>query len=105
MKITRVEPIHLRLPDVREVADGTQDCLVVRLYTDAGFTGLGEVTARSRPSMMFGWSPTKSAGPSEGMFFTPRASMSMMEGINFLRIRSIFIVELSILSPAWDRVA
>ena len=47
MKITRIEPIHLRLPDVREVADGTQDCLVVRLHTDAGFTGLGEVVSCS----------------------------------------------------------
>ncbi len=47
MKITRVEPLHLRLPQVEEVADGTQDCLLVRLHTDAGLTGLGEVVSCS----------------------------------------------------------
>ena len=47
MKITRVETLHLRLPEVREVADGTQDCLIVRLHTDAGLTGLGEVVSCS----------------------------------------------------------
>jgi L-rhamnonate dehydratase len=47
MKITRVEALHLRLPQVREVADGTQDCLIVRLHTDAGLTGLGEVVSCS----------------------------------------------------------
>jgi len=31
MKITEVETLHLRLPDVAEIADGTQDVLVVRL--------------------------------------------------------------------------
>ena len=43
MKITAVEALHLRLPEVREVADGSQDCLIVRVHTDAGLTGLGEV--------------------------------------------------------------
>src|SRR5436309_10254578 len=43
MKITRVEPIHLRLPDVNERADGSQDTLVVKVHTDAGVTGVGEV--------------------------------------------------------------
>ncbi|MBM3280709.1 MAG: mandelate racemase/muconate lactonizing enzyme family protein [Candidatus Handelsmanbacteria bacterium] len=47
MKITRVEALHLRLPQVKEVADGTQDCLLVRLYTDEGLTGLGEVVSCS----------------------------------------------------------
>lgn len=47
MKITDVEAIHLRLPEVREVADGTQDCLIVRIHTDAGLTGLGEVVSCS----------------------------------------------------------
>ena len=47
MRITKVETLHLRLPRVREVADGTQDCLLVRLYTDAGITGLGEVVSCS----------------------------------------------------------
>ena len=47
MKITRVEAQHLRLSHVREIADGTQDCLVVRLHTDEGLTGLGEATSCS----------------------------------------------------------
>lgn len=47
MKITRAEALHLRLPQVKEVADGTQDCLLVRLHTDEGLTGLGEVVSCS----------------------------------------------------------
>jgi L-alanine-DL-glutamate epimerase-like enolase superfamily enzyme len=47
MKITEVEALHLRLPEVREVADGTQDCLIVRVRTDAGIVGLGEVVSCS----------------------------------------------------------
>ncbi len=42
MKITRVEPIHLRLPDVNERCDGSQETLVVRIHTDAGIIGIGE---------------------------------------------------------------
>ena len=47
MKITEIEALHLRLPVVQEVADGTQDCLIVRVHTDAGLTGLGEVVSCS----------------------------------------------------------
>ena len=47
MKITDVEAIHLRLPDVAELADGTQDVLVVLVHTDEGVTGIGEVTSQS----------------------------------------------------------
>src|SRR5438046_8099319 len=43
MKITRVESIHLRLPDVNERCDGSQETLVVKVHTDAGLTGVGEV--------------------------------------------------------------
>src|SRR6516165_3109585 len=43
MKITQVEAIHLRLPEVNERADGSQDTLVVKVHTDAGLTGIGEV--------------------------------------------------------------
>src|SRR5919202_509446 len=42
MKITRVEPIHLRLPTVTERCDGSQETLVVRVHTDAGIVGVGE---------------------------------------------------------------
>lgn len=47
MKIARVEALHLRLPEVREVADGTQDVLLVRVHADDGRTGLGEVVSCS----------------------------------------------------------
>lgn len=47
MKITQVEPIHLRVPVVEEIPDGTLDVLVVRIHTDAGITGIGEVTSQS----------------------------------------------------------
>src|SRR5262245_40690174 len=43
MKITRVESIHLRLPEVNERCDGSQETLLVRVHTDAGITGVGEV--------------------------------------------------------------
>src|SRR3989440_1021203 len=47
MKITRVEPIHLRLPNVNERCDGSQETLVVKVHTDAGLIGLGEVDSSS----------------------------------------------------------
>ena len=44
MKITDVEAIVLRRHDpVRDISDGTQDTLVVRIHTDAGLVGIGEV--------------------------------------------------------------
>jgi L-alanine-DL-glutamate epimerase-like enolase superfamily enzyme len=49
MKITKVEAIHLRLPDINERCDGSQDTLLVKVHTDAGITGVGEVD--SSPSV------------------------------------------------------
>ena len=43
MKITRVETLYLRQPEVKRQCDSGQDALVVRVETDAGITGLGEV--------------------------------------------------------------
>ena len=43
MKITEVETIYLRLPQVRDQADSGQDALIVLVHTDAGITGIGEV--------------------------------------------------------------
>jgi L-rhamnonate dehydratase len=44
MKITQVEAIHLNLPDIdASKCDGTQDTLVIRIHTDEGITGVGEV--------------------------------------------------------------
>jgi L-rhamnonate dehydratase len=47
MTITGVEALHLRLPNVEEIADGTQDVLIVRIHTDSGLTGIGEVSSQS----------------------------------------------------------
>ncbi len=43
MKITDVEAIYVRLPTVKEQCDSGQDALIVRVHTDAGISGLGEV--------------------------------------------------------------
>ena len=47
MKISAVEPIHLRVPVVEAIPDGTLDVLVVLIHTDEGLTGIGEVTSQS----------------------------------------------------------
>lgn len=43
MKITKVEALYLRLPEVKDQCDSGQDALIVRVETDAGITGIGEV--------------------------------------------------------------
>ncbi|MBV6430713.1 MAG: D-galactarolactone cycloisomerase [Bryobacteraceae bacterium] len=43
MKITSVEAIYLRLPEVKWQCDSGQDALIVRVKTDEGITGIGEV--------------------------------------------------------------
>ncbi len=43
MKITNVEAIVLRLPEVNTQADGTQDTCLVKISTDAGIEGWGEI--------------------------------------------------------------
>src|SRR6059058_1915203 len=47
MKITRVEAIHLRLPIVNDRCDGSQETLIVKVHTDAGILGIGEVDSSS----------------------------------------------------------
>ncbi len=43
LKITGVEAIYLRLPHVKTQCDSGQDALIVRVTTDAGIVGYGEV--------------------------------------------------------------
>jgi L-rhamnonate dehydratase len=44
MKITNVEAIYLKIPDLdANICDGTQDTLLIRIDTDEGITGYGEV--------------------------------------------------------------
>ncbi len=45
MKITNVEGLYLRLPEVKARTDSSQDALIVKISTDAGITGWGEVDA------------------------------------------------------------
>ncbi|HEX5327055.1 MAG TPA: mandelate racemase/muconate lactonizing enzyme family protein [Acetobacteraceae bacterium] len=43
MKITAVEAIYLRQPNIEQRTDSSQDALLVKIETDAGITGWGEV--------------------------------------------------------------
>ncbi len=43
LKITTVEVLYLRLPQVKEQCDSGQDALLVKVTTDAGIVGYGEV--------------------------------------------------------------
>ena len=47
MKITDVEGIMVRLPEVRMIGDGCQTILIIKVHTDSGITGIGE--AHSNP--------------------------------------------------------
>ncbi|MFB3923366.1 MAG: mandelate racemase/muconate lactonizing enzyme family protein [Terriglobia bacterium] len=51
MKITNLEAVPLRIPNVSSQAnDGAQETVIVKIHTDAGITGIGEVDAS--PSMV-----------------------------------------------------
>jgi L-rhamnonate dehydratase len=43
MKIKNIEAIYLRLPTVTSACDGSQDTLLIKVHTDAGAVGYGEV--------------------------------------------------------------
>src|SRR4029079_14034051 len=43
LKITGVEALYLRLPQVKAQCDSGQDALIVKVTTDAGIPGYGEV--------------------------------------------------------------
>lgn len=43
MEITDVEAIYVRLPEVGERCDSGQDALIVKVHTDEGIIGIGEV--------------------------------------------------------------
>lgn len=43
MKITNVEALYLRLPEIKVRTDSSQDALLIRITTDAGIVGWGEV--------------------------------------------------------------
>ena len=43
MQITDITAMVLRLPEVSDACDGTQDTCLIRIDTDEGITGWGEV--------------------------------------------------------------
>jgi L-rhamnonate dehydratase len=43
MKITDIEAIVVKQPDISLIGDGSQDTVVIKVHTDEGITGLGEV--------------------------------------------------------------
>ncbi len=43
MRISNVEALYLRLPEIKARTDSSQDALLIRITTDAGITGWGEV--------------------------------------------------------------
>ncbi|HTE61247.1 MAG TPA: mandelate racemase/muconate lactonizing enzyme family protein [Solirubrobacteraceae bacterium] len=45
MKIAAVDAFYLAVPDIRPIADGTQDTFLVRIRTDTGHEGWGESDA------------------------------------------------------------
>jgi L-alanine-DL-glutamate epimerase-like enolase superfamily enzyme len=45
MRITDVEALYLRMPTIHDRSDSSQDALIVRVTTDAGIVGHGEVDA------------------------------------------------------------
>jgi L-alanine-DL-glutamate epimerase-like enolase superfamily enzyme len=47
VKITNVVARQLRIQDVKNIFDGTQDVLIVEVQTDAGISGLGEIVSSS----------------------------------------------------------
>jgi len=66
MKITKVEAIVLRLPVVTEAVDGTQDDLLIKVETDEGISGWGEVDSSPEVARAVVEAPT-SHGISHGL--------------------------------------
>ncbi len=86
MRITEVEALVLRQPQIdAAVADGSQDALIVRVHTDEGLTGIGEVD--SLPSVV---KAIVEAPPSHSI---ASGLAALLVGEDPLRIR-----------PLWDRM-
>ena len=51
MRITDIETLHLRIPVVQEICDGTQDALLVRVHTDTDIVGIGQAETSPRAGM------------------------------------------------------
>ena len=51
MQIVSVDPFYLKMPEITNAADGTQDTFLVRIRTDGGVEGWGESDASPLVSM------------------------------------------------------
>ena len=51
MRITDIEGIMLRLPEVQAIGDGCQSILIIKVHTDEGITGIGEAHINPLVSM------------------------------------------------------
>src|SRR5437588_12361759 len=72
LTITAVEALYLRLPEVKAQCDSGQDALIVKVTTDAGIVGYGEVDS----------APMAAKGAIEGPF-----SHTLTTGLKNLLIR------------------
>ena len=64
MKITNVEAIIVKQKEIELIGDGSQDTVVIKVYTDEGITGIGEVDS----SPLCGKKCDRSACFSYGMY-------------------------------------
>jgi len=62
VKITDVVTLQLRIENIEDVFDGTQDVLIVQVLTDAGITGFGEVVSSSSVARAIIEAPRSGAG-------------------------------------------
>ncbi len=65
MTITDIEAIYVRLPEVKTQCDSGQDALIVKVHTDEGITGIGEVDSAplaARGMILGPYSHTVSSG-------------------------------------------
>ena len=97
MRITNVETIHLRLPEIELRADGTQDAFIIRIDTDEGVSGYGEadtsptvaqafVDMPASHSMLVGMRETLLAlRHSEQLLLTLVIPLALLVGLTLLR--------------------
>ena len=76
MRITDVETMILRRPDVRDIGDSSQDILLVRVLTDEGLVGTADAQAAQLqvPHIEVVQQHPSSAALSGGRCIEPRCS-------------------------------
>ena len=111
MKITDIETIILRQPDVQMIGDGSQDTVVVLVHTDEGITGVGEVdsaphmvkTAIDMPASHMACVGLKEAAVGEDAFDVEKIWLKMYEKSIYHGRRSAVLHAMSGIDIAiWD---